>query len=144
MKQPKKTKYRRHQKGRLKGLATRGFLLEHGTCGLKADEPVRVTARQLEAGRIVINRFLKREGKVYIRVFPDLSVSKKPAEVRMGSGKGSPEYWAARVYPGTIVYEVQGVDYDRAEEALRKASRKMPFKGHVVRADKLVASLATV
>ena len=142
MRQPRKTKFRRHQKGRIKGLATRGFLLEHGSCGLKADQPARVSARQLEAGRIVINRYLKREGKVYIRVFPDLSVSKKPAEVRMGSGKGSPEYWAARVYPGTIIYEVQGVDPERAEEALRKALCKMPFRGHIVRADKLVASLA--
>lgn len=135
---PSRVTWRKQQKGRLKGDATRGNLLSYGTCGLKSLEPVRLTARQLEAGRVVMNRFLKRKCKVFIRVFPDLPVTSKPAEVRMGSGKGSFEYWAARVLPGTIVYEIDaGEDIELACEALRKAGCKMPFKWKIVRADQL-------
>ncbi len=140
---PAKVKYRKQQKGRVKGNATRGYSLSYGTCGLKAMSPIRLTARQLEAGRVVINRFLKRKANVYLRVFPDLPVTKKPAEVRMGSGKGSVEDWRARIYPGTIVYEIDmKEDMDLACEALRKAGCKMPFTWKIVRADQAIQSIA--
>lgn len=139
MKCPKKTKWRKHQKGRIKGIATRGATLERGECGLKAMSPVRLTARQIEAGRVVINRTLKRTGNLTIRVFPDLVVTKKPAEVRMGSGKGSPEFWAARVYPGTMLYELHGANLQQSEEALRKAGCKMPCRFKVVNRTKILA-----
>jgi len=140
MRSPKKTKWRKHQKGRIKGLATRGAQLETGVFGLKATTPARITARQLEAGRVVINRTLKRTGKLVMRVFPDLSVSKKPAEVRMGSGKGSPEYWAARTYPGNIIFEASGADTELIADALRKAGCRMPCRWKIVKANQTLES----
>ena len=106
---PKRTKFRKKQKGRVKGLATRGHRIEFGDFGLKGLEATWITSRQIEAARIALNRYMKREGKVWIRIFPDKPVTKKPAEVRMGKGKGSPEYWVAVVKPGTILFEVEGV-----------------------------------
>lgn len=142
MKSPKKTTWRKHQKGKLKGIATRGASLEHGTCGLKATTAYRLKARQLEAGRVVINRTLKRAGNLIIRPFPDLPVTKKPAEVRMGSGKGGVEYWAARVYPGTMLYEVDGPDQELLKEALRKAGCRMPCNWKIVTNEQLLALYA--
>ena len=142
---PAKITWRKHQKGRLKGEATRGHELAFGTCGLKAMQPVRLKARQIEAGRVVMNRFLKRKNQVFVRVFPDLPVTKKPAEVRMGSGKGGVEDYRARVYPGTIVYEIKAdtpEDLTNACEALRKAGAKMPFTWKIVRADQMAQSIA--
>lgn len=139
MKSPRKVKWRKVQKGRVKGDTTRGNFLAYGTIGLKALEPERVTARQLEAGRVVINRTLKREGQMFIRVFPDLPVSKKPAEVRMGSGKGSPEYWAARIHPGRLIYEARGLSTQLMTAALAKAAYRMPFKCKIVSIDTQLA-----
>src|SRR6266496_3971318 len=116
MLQPMRTKFRKAHKGRIKGIATSGALLNFGQFGLKALEPERVTARQIEAARRAITRAMKRQGRVWIRVFPDVPVSKKPAEVRMGSGKGAPEFWAARVKPGRILFEVDGVTQATARE----------------------------
>ena len=129
---PKRTKYRKAHKGRIHGNAKGGFTLNFGAYGLKALEPERVTARQIEAARRTITRHLKRAGRVWIRVFPDVPVSKKPAEVRMGSGKGAPEFWAARVKPGRILFELEGVTPLIAREALALAAAKLPIKTRFV------------
>ena len=121
MLQPKKTKYRKAHKGRIKGVATSATTLNYGTYGLKALEAERVTARQIEAARVAMTRFMKRAGRVWVRIFPDVPVSKKPTEVRMGKGKGSPEYWACRVKPGKILFEVDGVSQAIATEAFGRA-----------------------
>lgn len=128
MLQPKRTKFRKQFKGRIKGAAKGGFSLDFGTFGLKALEPERVTARQIEAARRAITRQMKRQGRVWIRVFPDVPVSSKPTEVRMGKGKGAPEYWAARVHPGRILFEIDGVSHEVAEEALRLGAAKLPIR----------------
>ena len=132
MMQPKKTKFRKAHKGRIHGTATSGATLSFGQYGLKAMEPDRVTARQIEAARRAITRQMKRAGRVWIRIFPDLPVSKKPTEVRMGKGKGSPEFWAARVKPGKIMFEIDGVGEDTAREALRLGAAKLPIRTRVV------------
>jgi large subunit ribosomal protein L16 len=132
MLQPKRTKFRKAHKGRIKGTAKGGTTLNFGSHGLKAVEPERVTARQIEAARRAITRHMKRAGRVWIRIFPDLPVSSKPAEVRMGKGKGSPDYWAARVHPGRIMFELDGVPDDVAREALRLGAAKLPIKTRVV------------
>jgi large subunit ribosomal protein L16 len=132
MLQPKRTKFRKAFKGRIKGAAKAGFSLSFGSYGLKALEPERVTARQIEASRRAITREMKRVGKVWIRVFPDVPVSKKPNEVRMGSGKGSPEFWACRVKPGRIMFEIDGVPEAVAKEALRLGAAKLPIKTKIV------------
>src|SRR3569833_1977868 len=129
---PKKTKYRKQFKGRIPGTAKGGFTLNFGAYGLKALEPERVTARQLEAARRAITRQMKRQGRVWIRVFPDLPVTDKPAEVRMGKGKGAGEYWAALVHHGRIIFEIDGVPDDVAREALRLGAAKLPVKTKVV------------
>ncbi len=128
MLQPKRTKFRKQFKGRIKGAAKGGFTLDFGTYGLKALEPERVTARQIEAARRAITRQMKRQGRVWIRVFPDVPVSSKPTEVRMGKGKGAPEYWACRVNPGRILFEIDGVSHEIAEEALRLGAAKLPIR----------------
>ena len=126
---PKRVRRRRVQKGRIKGNATRGTQLEHGDFGIKALEPGRITSRQIEACRVAINRNMKRQGRVFIRIFPDKPITKKPAETRMGKGKGAPEYWVAVVKPGTILFEVGGdIEKDLAEESLRLAQFKLPIK----------------
>ena len=132
MLQPKRVKFRKVQKGRNRGLAQRGNAVSFGEYGLKAVEPERITARQIEATRRAITRHMKRAGRVWIRVFPDLPVSKKPTEVRMGKGKGSPEYWVAKVKPGRIIFEIDGVPDDVAREALRLGAAKLPIKTKVV------------
>jgi large subunit ribosomal protein L16 len=133
---PKRHKFRKQFKGRIHGLATKGATLSFGNFGLKALEPERVTARQIEACRRAITRQMKRQGKVWIRVFPDLPVSQKPAEVRMGKGKGSVEYWAARVKPGRILFEIDGVADDVANLALALGAAKLPIKCKIIsRAD---------
>ncbi len=132
MLQPKRTKYRKMQKGRIKGAAKGATALNFGTFGLKAQEPARVTARQIEAARRAMMRQMKRAGRVWIRVFPDVPVSKKPTEVRMGKGKGTPEFWAAKVKPGRIMFEIDGVGESVAREALRLAAAKLPIKTRVV------------
>ena len=128
MLQPKKTKFRKAHKGRIHGAAKGGSSLAFGEFGLKAMEPDRITARQIEAARRAIARAMKRQGKVWIRLFPDVPVSKKPLEVRMGSGKGSPEFWVARVKPGRIMFELDGVSLEVAKEALSLAAAKLPIK----------------
>ncbi|GCE79742.1 50S ribosomal protein L16 [Komagataeibacter oboediens] len=125
---PKRTKYRKAHKGRINGLAKGGTTLNFGAFGLKALQPERITARQIEAARRAITRAMKRAGRVWIRIFPDLPVSTKPAEVRMGSGKGSPEYWVARVKPGRILFEIEGVPPEVAREALALGAAKLPIK----------------
>ena len=125
---PKKTKYRKAHKGRIRGNSKGGFTLNFGEYGLKALQPERVTARQIEAARRAISRHVKRVGRMWIRIFPDLPVTKKPAEVRMGSGKGSVEYWACRVEPGRIMFEIDGVPEAVAREAFDRASAKLPIK----------------
>ena len=132
MMQPKKTKFRKAFKGRIHGNAKGGFALNFGEFGLKALEPERVTARQIEAARRALTRHMKRAGRVWIRVFPDVPVSKKPAEVRMGSGKGAPEFWAARVKPGRVLFELEGVSVTVAKEALALAAAKLPIKTRFV------------
>lgn len=132
MLQPKRTKHRKQFKGRIHGVAKGGTTLNFGSHGLKAMEPERITARQIEAARRAITRHMKRAGRVWIRVFPDLPVTSKPAEVRMGSGKGSLEYWAARVKPGRIMFELDGVPDDIAREALELGAQKLPIKTRVV------------
>jgi large subunit ribosomal protein L16 len=132
MLQPKRTKYRKAFKGRISGAAKGGFNLDFGSYGLKAMEPDRLTARQIEAARRAITRHMKRAGRVWIRVFPDVPVSKKPAEVRMGSGKGAPEFWAARVKPGRILFELEGVSGTIAKEALALGAAKLPIKTRFV------------
>ena len=128
MLQPKRTKFRKAHKGRIHGNAKGGTELNFGAYGLKAMEPDRVTARQIEAARRAITRHMKRAGRVWIRIFPDVPVSKKPTEVRMGKGKGSPGFWAARVKPGRIMFEIDGVSRSLAEEALRLGASKLPIK----------------
>jgi len=125
---PKRVKYRKKQRGRMKGNAQKGNYIAFGKYGLKALESGWITSRQIEATRVAITRHVKRGGKVWIRIFPDKPVTKKPAETRMGKGKGSPEYWVAVVKPGRIMFELEGVDYDLAKEAMRLASHKLPIK----------------
>ncbi len=132
MLQPMRTKFRKAHKGRIKGVASSAVALAFGQFGLKATEPDRVTARQIEAARRALTRHMKRSGRVWIRVFPDVPVSKKPLEVRMGSGKGTPEYWVARVKPGRILFEVDGVTAVVAREALALAAAKLPVKTRFV------------
>jgi large subunit ribosomal protein L16 len=129
---PKKVKYRKHQKGRMRGHAYRGSSLNFGEFGLQATECGRMTAQQIEAARIAMTRHVKRGGKIWIRVFPDKPITKKPAETRMGKGKGSPEGWVAVVRPGKVLYEMEGVSADLAREALRLASYKLPFRTRVL------------
>jgi large subunit ribosomal protein L16 len=123
---PKRTKFRKQHKGKIKGLATRGHRLSFGTFGLKSMEQSWITARQIEAARVALTRFMKREGQVWIRIFPDKPITKKPAEVRMGKGKGAPEYWVAIVKPATIMFEVTGVPLDVAERGMYLAAQKLP------------------
>lgn len=126
MLQPKKTKFRKQQKGRVKGNASRGFTVAFGSFGLKALDTCFLTSKQLEAARVALNRFMKREGQVWIRVFPDKPMTRKPAEVRMGKGKGAPEFWVAVCKPGTIIFEAEGVPLETAREAMRLAAQKLP------------------
>jgi large subunit ribosomal protein L16 len=128
MLQPKRTKFRKAFKGRIHGTSKAGAILSYGTFGLKALEPERVTARQIEAARRAITRQMKRQGRVWIRIYPDLPVTAKPTEVRMGKGKGAIEYWAARVAPGRIMFEIDGVAEDVAREALRLGAAKLPIR----------------
>ena len=128
MLQPKRTKFRKKQKGRVKGIAQRGHTVSFGSFGIKSLEAGWITSRQIEAARIAVTRKMKREGQVWIRIFPDKPVTKKPAEVRMGKGKGAPEYWVAVVKPGTIMFEAGGVTTDLAKEALRLAAQKLPVR----------------
>ncbi len=132
MLQPQRTKYRKQHKGRIRGAATAGTELTFGAFGLKALDPERITARQIEAARRAITREMKRAGRVWIRVFPDIPVSKKPTEVRMGKGKGAPEFWACRVRPGRIMFEVDGVPVELAREALRLGAAKLPVRTRFV------------
>ncbi len=125
---PKRVKYRKTQRGRMKGKATRGASIAFGDFGLKAMEPGWITSRQIEASRVAITRLMKREGKVWIRIFPDKPVTKKPAETRMGSGKGAPEFWVSVVEPGRVMFELGGISRKIAEEALALASHKLPIK----------------
>ena len=129
---PKRTKYRKAHKGRIHGVAQSGTLLNFGSFGLKAMEPERITARQIEAARRAITRHMKRQGRLWIRVFPDVPVSTKPAEVRMGSGKGTPEFWVCRVHPGRIMFEIDGVSETVAREAFALAAAKLPIKTKIV------------
>jgi large subunit ribosomal protein L16 len=129
---PKRTKYRKGHKGRIHGAAKGGTSLNFGAFGLKAMEPARITARQIEAARRAITRHMKRVGKVWILIFPDVPVSRKPAEVRMGSGKGTPEYWVCRVHPGRIMFELDGVSKELANEAFTLAAAKLPIKTRMV------------
>jgi large subunit ribosomal protein L16 len=130
---PKKTKFRKAFKGKIHGVAKAGFSVSYGTYGLKALEPARVTARQIESARRAITRHMRRVGKVWIRVFPDVPVSKKPAEVRMGSGKGGVEFWACRVKPGKIMFELDGVSEEVAEAAFKLAAEKLPIETKFVK-----------
>ena len=132
MLQPKRTKYRKQQKGRIKGEAKGGSSLNFGSFGLKATQPERITARQIEAARRTMTRHMKRQGRVWIRIFPDVPVSAKPIEVRMGKGKGSVDRWACKVKPGRVMFEIDGVSDDVAREALRLASMKLPIKTRIV------------
>ncbi|MBZ8117164.1 50S ribosomal protein L16 [Roseovarius sp. LXJ103] len=132
MLQPKRTKFRKQFKGRIKGLAKGGSDLNFGSFGLKATEPERVTARQIEAARRAMTRHMKRQGRVWIRIFPDVPVTSKPTEVRMGKGKGSVDFWACKVKPGRVMFEIDGVAEDIAMEALRLAAMKLPIKTRVV------------
>ena len=129
---PKRVKYRRVQRGRMKGKATRGNVIAYGEYGLQAMEPGWITSNQIEAARIAISRYVRRGGKLWIKIFPDKPITKKPAETRMGSGNGSPEYWVAVVKPGRILFEVAGISEEQAREALRLASHKLPIKCKVV------------
>ena len=128
MLQPKRTKFRKKQKGRVKGIAQRGHTISFGSFGIKSLEAGWITSRQIEAARIAVTRKMKREGQVWIRIFPDKPVTKKPAEVRLGKGKGAPEYWVAVVKPGTIMFEAGGVTTELAKEALRLAAQKLPVR----------------
>jgi large subunit ribosomal protein L16 len=132
MLQPRRTKFRKQHKGRIRGVASSGNQLNFGSFGIKALEPERITARQIEAARRAITRHMKRAGRVWIRIFPDVPVSKKPTEVRMGKGKGTPEFWAAKVKPGRIMFEIDGVPADIAREALRLGAAKLPIKTRFV------------
>jgi large subunit ribosomal protein L16 len=136
MLQPKRTRFRRKQKGRVKGIATRGHEINFGSFGLKSLEPGWISSRQIEAARIAVTRAMKREGQVWIRIFPDKPITKKPAEVRMGKGKGAPEYWVAVIKPGTILFESSGVSEALARESMSLAAQKLPVKTQfVVRRD---------
>jgi large subunit ribosomal protein L16 len=128
MLQPKRTKFRKQQKGRVKGIATRGYTVDFGSFGIKSLEAGWITARQIEAARIAVTRAMKREGQVWVRIFPDKPITKKPAEVRMGKGKGAPEYWVACIKPGTIIFEANGVSLEQAQESLRLAAQKLPVR----------------
>ena len=141
MLQPKRVKYRRVQRGRLKGEATRGNTITNGTYGLVALEPAWITSNQIEAARVSMTRYIKRGGRVWIKIFPDKPITEKPAETRMGSGKGSPEYWAAVVKPGRVMFEIAGVTEDVAREALRLASHKLPIKSKVMSREDLESQL---
>ena len=132
MLQPARTKYRKAHKGRIHGRARRGELLNFGSYGLKAIQPERIISKQIEAARVALTRHMKRTGKVWLRIFPNIPVSKKPTEVRMGKGKGAPEYWVCRVKPGRIIFEVDGVSEQVAKEALYKASTKLPIKTKII------------
>ena len=132
MLQPKRVKFRNHHRGRRRGMAVAGSKLNFGDFGLKAMQAAWITARQIEAARVAITRNLKRGGQVWIRIFPDKSITKKPAETRMGKGKGAPELWGAVIKPGTILFEVDGIDEEGAQEAFRKCSNKLPVKTKVV------------
>ncbi len=132
MLQPRRTKFRKQHKGRIRGVASSGNQLNFGSFGIKALEPERITARQIEAARRAITRHMKRAGRVWIRIFPDVPVSKKPTEVRMGKGKGTPEFWAAKVKPGRVMFEIDGVPADVAREALRLGAAKLPIKTRFV------------
>ena len=123
---PKKTKYRKQQKGRIKGLAGRGHQISFGSFGIKSLEMGRLTSRQIEAARIAATRYMKREGQMWIRIFPDKPITKKPAEVRMGKGKGAPDHWVAKIKPGTMMFELDGIPLSIAQEALRLAAQKLP------------------
>ena len=125
---PKRVKYRRQQRGRMKGIATRGNTLTNGSYGLVATEPAWITSQQIEAARIAMTRYIRRGGQVWIKIFPDKPITEKPAETRMGSGKGSPEYWVAVVKPGRVLFEMEGVAEDVAREAMRLAGHKLPIK----------------
>lgn len=132
---PKRVKYRKVQRGRMKGVATRGNTVTYGEFGLVATEPCWITSNQIEAARIAITRYTKRGGKVWIKIFPDKPVTQKPAETRMGSGKGSPEYWVSVVKPGRVLFEIAGVSPEDAQEALRLGSHKLPCKTKIVSRD---------
>jgi len=132
---PKRVKYRRVHRGRMKGKATRGNTLSNGAFGLQAIEPAWITSNQIEAARIAMTRYIKRGGSVWIKIFPDKPVTEKPAETRMGSGKGSPEYWVAVVKPGRIMFEMDGISEEQAREAMRLASHKLPIKCKFVKKD---------
>jgi len=139
MLQPKRTKFRKQQKGRIKGIATRGFQISFGEFAIKSLEQGFITSRQIEAARVACSRGMKREGQMWIRIFPDKPITKKPAEVRMGKGKGAPEYWVAVIKPGTILFESGGVSVETAKESLRLAAQKLPIKTKfVVRRDLLL------
>jgi large subunit ribosomal protein L16 len=125
---PKRVKYRKQHRGRMTGMATRGTEVTYGDYGLQALEPSWITSNQIEAARVAINRFIKRGGQVWIKIFPDKPVTSKPAETRMGSGKGSPEYWVAVVKPGRVMFEISGVTLEEAQEAMRLAAHKLPIK----------------
>jgi len=133
MLQPSRTKYRKQHRGRRKGIATKGTMLNFGEFGLKTLESAWITQRQIEAARIAISRYLKRSGKLWIRIFPDKPVTKKPAETRMGKGKGPPEFWVAVVKPGRILFELSGIDESDAREALRLGSTKLPVKTRTIK-----------
>ena len=134
---PKRVKYRRVHRGRLKGKATRGNTVTYGDFGLQALEPAWITSNQIEAARVAMTRYTKRGGKVWIKIFPDKPITEKPAETRMGSGKGSPEYWVAVVKPGRVMFEIAGVDRELAAEAMRLASNKLPIKCKFVTKEEL-------
>ncbi len=129
---PQKVKYRKIQKGRMKGMSIRGSHVSFGTYGLKAIEAGWITSRQIESGRVVLSRSIKKVGKLWIRIFPHKPITKKPAETRMGKGKGSPEYWVAVIKPGRILFEVDGLTFEQAKEAFRKCSNKLPIKTKIV------------
>lgn len=128
MLQPKRTRFRKQQKGRVRGIASRGFTVDFGSFAIKSLEAGWITARQIEAARIAVTRAMKREGQVWVRIFPDKPITKKPAEVRMGKGKGAPEYWVACIKPGTIIFEATGVPLQTGQEALRLAAQKLPVR----------------
>lgn len=133
---PKRVKHRRQQRGRMKGNATRGNTVTYGEFGLQALEPCWITSNQIEAARIAMTRYIKRGGQVWIKIFPDKPITQKPAETRMGNGKGSPEYWVAVVKPGRVMFEISGVSEEQAKEAMRLAANKLPIKCKFVAAEK--------
>jgi len=134
---PKRIKYRKHHRGNRKGKATRANKLDFGAFGLQAAEPSWISARQIEAGRVAISKFLKKSGKLWLRIFPDKPVTKKPAETRMGKGKGNPEFWVAVVKPGRMIFELDGLTNEDSKEALRRAASKMPCKTHIIKREEM-------